>query len=206
MIRAIRVAELSEFDELQLPGGDAGAQYERLTAAIGGSPQSASYHRSSVVHVHSNGRNEQLRPNLAVWALASSWMKAELPYLLYGPVVITGRRRDGGVGPLPDALAAQVRTACATVRETLHAWRDRPPVSNDAALGELFAYVRRDLDGLCLRTARATGPGACRLDSRAHSTGAQSHGPQRPPRGLSSARRAQVKSPAHAAQVPADGR
>lgn len=120
----------------------------RLKAAVGGSPEAAYYHRTTMVHVHGNGRAEQLKPNLGAWASASSWMNAELPYLLYGPVVTSGRSADGGVGPLSEAMVTQVRTACATTRETMRTWQDRPPVSNEAALGELFAYVRRDLAAL----------------------------------------------------------
>lgn len=84
MITVMRVAELGELRELQLPERDAGAQRDRLKVAVGGISEAAYYHPSTTVYVHGGGRAEQLRPNPAAWALDSSWMRAEPPYLLYG--------------------------------------------------------------------------------------------------------------------------
>ncbi|PJM98537.1 hypothetical protein CG740_35450 [Streptomyces sp. CB01201] len=59
--------------------------------------------------------------------MACGWRRTELPYFLYGPIVITGPYGADGstVGELPDRLTAQVRTVFDTVRETTAAWRVR---------------------------------------------------------------------------------
>ncbi|MEV6400962.1 hypothetical protein AB0M39_40345 [Streptomyces sp. NPDC051907] len=87
-----------------------------------------------------------MRSNLGAWSLACAWRGLELPYALYGVVVVTGPRLgDGGVAPLEDLLAQQVHAVAQTVRETVEEWRRRPPASGDAAAQELLAYVRRDV-------------------------------------------------------------
>ncbi|GGT84914.1 hypothetical protein [Streptomyces violascens] len=114
---------------------------------MGGSTEAAHYHRGSVLHVPATGRTDGLGPNLAVWALACGWRTMELPYLLYGPVAITGPYDTEGpaVEELSDRLTSQLHTVCDTVRETVTGWRTRRPASNEAVLSELLAYTRRDL-------------------------------------------------------------
>ncbi|MFE9121294.1 hypothetical protein [Streptomyces sp. NPDC007172] len=124
----------------------AGAQYAQIRSAVGGSAEAAYYHRGTVLHVPATGNTDGLNPNLVAWALACGWRKMELPYLLYGPIVITGPYDADGaaVGQLSEQLTAQVRTVCDTVRETVAGWRVWPPVSNEAAVAELLAYTHRD--------------------------------------------------------------
>ncbi|MGW2863357.1 DUF3846 domain-containing protein [Streptomyces sp. NPDC001205] len=146
-MRAWRVDEGAGLTALDLAACDAGAQYEQIRSAVGGSAEPAYYHRGAVLHVPSTGSVDGLDPNLAAWALACGWRTMELPYLLHGPIVITGPYDADGatVTELSDRLTAQVRTVCDTVRETVTAWRTRRPTSNEAALSELLAYTRRDL-------------------------------------------------------------
>ncbi|WP_438296268.1 hypothetical protein [Streptomyces sp. HUAS TT7] len=146
-MRAWLVDEGAQLTALELPADDAGAQYAHIRSAVGGSAEAAYYHRGSVLHVPATGSTDGLSPNLAVWALACGWRKVELPYLLYGPIVITGPYDVDGaaVSELSDRLTAHVRTVCDTVRETVIGWRTRRPASNEAALSELLAYARRDL-------------------------------------------------------------
>ncbi|GAA2418052.1 hypothetical protein ACFPFX_04820 [Streptomyces mauvecolor] len=150
MVRAWVVDEGARLTALELPADDAGAQYAQIRSAVGGSAEAAYYHRGSVLHVPATGSVDGLSPNLVVWALACGWRKMELPYLLYGPIVITGPYDEDGaaVGELADRLTAQVRTVCDTVRETVIGWRTRRPASNEAALSELLAYTRRDLSAV----------------------------------------------------------
>ncbi|MCE0446825.1 hypothetical protein LT493_26240 [Streptomyces tricolor] len=56
-----------------------------------------------------------------------------------------GRSVGGAVAALDDGLAEQAHAVTQTVRETLGEWHSRPPVSNEAALAELLAYVARDV-------------------------------------------------------------
>ncbi|MFI9040899.1 hypothetical protein [Streptomyces sp. NPDC053726] len=46
---------------------------------------------------------------------------------------------------LDDDLVQHAHIVTRTVRETLEAWRTRPPASNDAAVNELLAYAARDI-------------------------------------------------------------
>ncbi|MGW1870352.1 hypothetical protein ACWCPS_33005 [Streptomyces mauvecolor] len=147
MVRAWLVDEGARLTALNLPADDAGAQYAQIRSAVGGSAEAAYYHRATVLHVPATGSTDGLSPNLPAWALACGWRKMELPYLLYGPIVITGPYDADGaaVGELSDRLTAQVRTVCGTVRETVIGWRTRRPASNEAALSEVLAHTRRDL-------------------------------------------------------------
>ncbi|MFF3876746.1 hypothetical protein [Streptomyces sp. NPDC001978] len=66
-------------------------------------------------------------------------------YPINGPVIITGRAKDGGVAALDDDLTQHAHAVVRTVRETLGEWHTRPPSSNEAALSELLAYATRDV-------------------------------------------------------------
>ncbi|MCT9093534.1 hypothetical protein N4G70_32395 [Streptomyces sp. ASQP_92] len=147
MVRAWHIDEGARLTPLDLPADDAGAQYAQIRSAVGGSAEAAYYHRAAVLHVPSTGSVDGLEPNLAGWALACGWRQMDLPYLLYGPIVITGSydAESAAVGELSGRLTAQVRTVCDTVQETVIGWRTRRPASNEAALSELLAYTRRDL-------------------------------------------------------------
>ncbi|MEV0323054.1 hypothetical protein ACIBKX_34000 [Streptomyces sp. NPDC050658] len=147
MTSALCIAEDGEVTDVELPS-DPHAQRKLLSEQVGGASEAAYYHRSTVLHLHAEGAIVGLPPNITSWALACVWrrMNLGLDYALHGPVVATGAYGDDGeLNPLPDEFAAQVRTAAATVRETLQGWRTRPPASNEAALAEALAYVRRDL-------------------------------------------------------------
>ncbi|MFJ4634058.1 hypothetical protein [Streptomyces sp. NPDC088847] len=102
------------------------------------------YHRRAVMHVHGNGQTIGLPQNLTAWALASAWRGMPL-YPLAGSIVVTGRTATGDVTALDDDLAEHAKAAAQTVRETLAQWGMRPPASNEAAIGELLAYVARDV-------------------------------------------------------------
>ncbi|MFI6055668.1 hypothetical protein ACIBCO_36990 [Streptomyces violascens] len=151
MIKAWLVDETTaQLSAVELSDADAGAQYEELRRVVGGGTDAAYYHRSAVMHVHGTSSRDGMRPNLAAWALACCWRNMELPYLLHGPIVITGPYNADGatVGELSTQLTSQVHTVCATVRETVDAWQLRPPASNEAAIAELLAYTRRDLSAV----------------------------------------------------------
>lgn len=66
-------------------------------------------------------------------------------YPLAGTIVVTGRTADGDVTALDDDLAEHDQTVADTVRETLARWRQRPPISDEAATSELLAYAARDV-------------------------------------------------------------
>ncbi|MFJ3714124.1 hypothetical protein [Streptomyces sp. NPDC090053] len=143
---ALRIDSDNTTAKVVLPDGDPSAQRSVLREQIGGSPEGAVYHRRALLHVHGDGRNAGLAPNLAGWALACVWRGRELPYQLCGPVVVTGPYADeGGVAPLEEGLLRQAEVTAQTVRETLAAWKHRPPVSNEAAVQELLAYVRHEM-------------------------------------------------------------
>ncbi|MEU6680903.1 hypothetical protein [Streptomyces sp. NPDC046925] len=150
MTSALLIAADASVTDVELPG-DRTAQRTALTDRVGGETEAVYYHRSTVLHLNSSGARLRLPPNITAWTLACVWRRMTLPadYLLHGPVVVTGAYSDGGeLDALPDQFAAQARTAAATVRETMTAWRQRPPVSDEAALAELLAYVRRDVSSL----------------------------------------------------------
>ncbi|GGP92017.1 hypothetical protein [Streptomyces melanogenes] len=102
------------------------------------------YHHRAVLHLHGSGRTLGLPQNLTAWALASAWRGVPL-YPLAGTIVVTGRTTDGDVTALENDLAEHVQVVACTVRETLTQWRRQPPVSDEAAIGELLAYAARDV-------------------------------------------------------------
>ncbi|MFI7143224.1 DUF3846 domain-containing protein [Streptomyces massasporeus] len=102
------------------------------------------YHRRAVLHIHGNGQNLGLPPNLAAWALASAW-RGMPPYPLAGPIVVTGRTASGDLPALDDDLVQHAKAVAQTVRDTLSEWRARPPASNEAVVNELLAYAAHDV-------------------------------------------------------------
>lgn len=147
MTSALRIAVDGEVTEVDLPD-DRAAQRRLLNQLVGGVTEAAYFHRSTVLHLHGEGAILRLPPNITSWTLACVWRRMNLgfDYVLHGPVVVTGAYGENGeLGPLPDEFAAQVRTAAATVREAIESWRTRSPVSTEAALAEVLAYVQRDL-------------------------------------------------------------
>ncbi|WP_415954417.1 hypothetical protein [Streptomyces sp. KLOTTS4A1] len=105
------------------------------------------YHRRAVLHILDDAQHRytqgRARLNLVAWALASAWRGLDL-YPLYGPVIITGGDAET-TESLGDDLVAQALRTSETVRETLAEWQRRRPVSNEAAIAELLAYVRSDV-------------------------------------------------------------
>ncbi|MEU6510996.1 hypothetical protein [Streptomyces sp. NPDC046942] len=142
-MRALRIAPDTTLTELDLPETDAFSAI-RQHVGTSGAVDLAVYHPRALLHVHGEGQVIGLGQNLAAWALASAWRRMTL-YPLHGPVVVTGRTPDGEAAALDDDLAEHVRTVAQTVRETLKAWKARPPVSNEAAISELLAYAARDV-------------------------------------------------------------
>lgn len=146
MTYALRIDVDGEVTDVELPD-DPAAQRTALSDHVRGDAEAAYYHRSTVLHLNDDGDGDGL-PNIVSWTLACAWRRMNLgaDYVLHGPLVVTGADGDDGlVLPLPDEFAAQVRTAAAIVRETVHAWQGRSPVSAEVALKEVLAYVRRDL-------------------------------------------------------------
>ncbi|MGW7824657.1 hypothetical protein ACWGLF_42850 [Streptomyces puniciscabiei] len=142
-MRALRIVPDATFTELALPEADVFSAIRRHVGTSGAVDQ-AVYHPRVLLHVHGEGRGVGLGQNVAAWALASAWRGMAL-YPLHGPVVVTGRTPDGEAAALDDDLAEHARTVTQTVRDTLKAWRTRPPASNDAAISELLAYAARDV-------------------------------------------------------------
>ncbi|MEZ0092525.1 hypothetical protein [Streptacidiphilus sp. EB129] len=124
-----------------------GDQYAAVRTMLGGDADQAVYHRSALLWVHGDGQRQHLPANLVAWTLASAWRGVALPYQLFGDVVVTGRDSDGDSAPLTDRLAGQVRAVAGTVEETMTGWRMRPPISQDAAISQLLAYARNDVNG-----------------------------------------------------------
>jgi hypothetical protein len=142
-MRAVRIAPDNTLTELVLPESDAHSAI-RESVGLPGAVDQAVHHPRALLHVHGERRVLGLGENLVAWALASAWRGMSL-YPLHGPVVVTGRRHHGGVAALDDDLAQHACTVTQTVRDTLATWRTRPPVSQEAALGELLAYARSDV-------------------------------------------------------------
>ncbi|AYV32207.1 hypothetical protein EES41_36230 [Streptomyces sp. ADI95-16] len=115
-----------------------------IRAGVGGSVDTAVYHRRAVLHVHGNGQAERLPLNLSAWVLASVWRGIELPYGFYGTVMVTGPRSEA----LGADLVEEVQTVCAAVAEVRAEWQDRPPVGENAARAELLATGRHARDAL----------------------------------------------------------
>ncbi|GGN95373.1 hypothetical protein GCM10011579_095870 [Streptomyces albiflavescens] len=143
-MRALRIDPNMSVTDIDLPAGV--AQHARIRDLVGGpgSVDIGRYHPRALLHLHGEGRAIGLKDNLVAWALASAWRGMPL-YPLHGPAVITGRSQDGGVAPLDDDLVQHAQTIARTVRETLREWQTRRPASNQAAIGELLAYVTRDV-------------------------------------------------------------
>lgn len=119
-------------------------RWEVVRAAVGGSADAAVYHRRAHLHVHGNGQAEALSRNLSAWALASVWRGMDIPYGLYGPVVVTGPQLTG----LDEDLASEVRAVCAAVAEIRQEWTARPPVGEPQARAELLAAARYSVAAL----------------------------------------------------------
>ncbi|MDN3061263.1 hypothetical protein PH213_43620 [Streptomyces sp. SRF1] len=81
--------------------------------------------------------------NPAAWALACAWRGLDLPYLLYGPVIVTGPDPGGAVETLNNSLLAQAEEVTRTVAELRGQWSTQPPMSEPAARLELLANARR---------------------------------------------------------------
>jgi hypothetical protein len=120
---------------VDLPSGRAPWRTE-VDRLLGGRAEAARYHRGATLHVNADGAT---RPNITAWVLACAWRGLELPYMLYGTVVVTGAS-DGHV--LPQTLAAQAERAANAISEVVEEWRGRPPVSDEAGTLELLATVR----------------------------------------------------------------
>ncbi|MFE3864500.1 hypothetical protein ACFXPT_29195 [Streptomyces goshikiensis] len=120
-----------------------------IRAGVRGSADTAVYHRRALIHVHGNGQAERLPLNLSAWVLASVWRGFELPYGLYGTVMVTGPQSEA----LDADLVAEVQAVCAAVAEVRAEWQDRPPVGEHAARAELLATGRHARDALRAPTA-----------------------------------------------------
>ncbi|MEU5298964.1 hypothetical protein [Streptomyces umbrinus] len=142
-MQALRIDTDTTVTDLNLPETDAHSVIRDLV----GSPDAVdqgTYHRRALLHIHGNGQQIGLPANLAAWALVSIWRGSPL-YPLAGTIVVTGRTASGDTETLNDELAQHVKAVAQTVRETMQAWRTRPPVSNDAAIRELLTYAARDV-------------------------------------------------------------
>lgn len=117
---------------------------EVVRVAVGGGANTAVYHRRAHLHVHGNGQAEALPMNLSAWALASVWRRMDIPYGLYGPVVVTGAQQ----AELDEDLADAVRAVCAAVVEICQEWKARPPVGERQARAELLAAARHSVAAL----------------------------------------------------------
>ncbi|MFD8992739.1 hypothetical protein ACFVZ4_32440 [Streptomyces goshikiensis] len=120
-----------------------------IRAGVGGPADPGIYHRRAVLHVHGNGQAERLPLNLSVWVLASVWRGFELPYGLYGTVMVTGPQSEA----LDADLVAEVQAVCEAVAEVRAEWQHRPPVGENAARAELLATGRHARDALRAPTA-----------------------------------------------------
>lgn len=144
--QALRIDEQGGVQTVHLPDTYA-AQRAALCDLVGGATDAGVYHRQAVLHVHGNGAAAQeLQFNTAAWALASAWRGLDIPYGLYGPIVVTGpAETDGGHGPLSPEFEAQVRGVCAAVRDVHAEWQTRPPAGETAARAELLAAARHQV-------------------------------------------------------------
>ncbi|MFC0843565.1 hypothetical protein ACFH04_07440 [Streptomyces noboritoensis] len=142
-MRALRIDPDTTVAELDLPRTDVLSLIRVQVGSLDVVDQGV-YHHRAVLHLHGSSRALGLPQNLAAWALASAWRGVAL-YPLAGTIVVTGRTADGEVTALDDDLAEHVQAVADTVRETLERWRRRPPLSGEAAIGELLAYAARDV-------------------------------------------------------------
>jgi hypothetical protein len=126
MIRVLRVAADAEVTAHDVADAQA-VQPQHFASYVGGLPDQAVYHPRALLRVHGRGHTLGLPANLTAWAFACAWRGLHLPYLLHGPVIITGRDSGGGVAALDAQLGAPVHATAQIVRETLAQWRQRPP-------------------------------------------------------------------------------
>jgi hypothetical protein len=131
-IKALRVEPDGTVYELALSEG---AQDRRraVRAAIGGPVDLGSYHRRALFHLHGDGVREGKPLNPAAWALAAVWLGRQLPYGLYGTVVVTGHDGQGGIEALDVDMADGVARGCEAVREVLAGWAMRAPSPADVS-------------------------------------------------------------------------
>ncbi|MEV8063122.1 hypothetical protein AB0P37_43630 [Streptomyces antimycoticus] len=141
-VRALHIDPDATSWHLELPE-DASAQHDVLCRLIGDTVDRAMYHRQALLHVHGNGAGMRLPVNPAAWALACAWRRLDLPYLLYGPVIVTGPDTSGVIETLNDRLLSQAEEVARRTKELHLEWSTRPPVSESAARHELLAYARR---------------------------------------------------------------
>ncbi|UQW99143.1 hypothetical protein [Streptomyces sp. RerS4] len=118
-------------------GGEASDRQDAVRTAVGGASDRAVYHRRVDFWVHGNGAGDRLPMNLSAWVLASLW-RGELPYGLYGPVVVTGPQG----AELSEDMAQQVLAVCAAVVEVRQEWVRRPPAGESQARAELMAAAK----------------------------------------------------------------
>ncbi|SEM78900.1 hypothetical protein [Streptacidiphilus jiangxiensis] len=121
-----------------------GAEERRaaIRELVGGYADQGRYHPEVLLHVASDGSPQ---PNLLAWALASAWRGLDIPYLLYGTVVVTSAV---GGADLPPGMASHVHAAGEAVSVIAWEWRSRRPASDEAARAELIAGVRHSLSSV----------------------------------------------------------
>ncbi|MFD8886712.1 hypothetical protein ACFV0H_30015 [Streptomyces erythrochromogenes] len=112
-----------------------------VRTVLGGLPEEAVYHRRASLYVHGSGQVERLPMNLTGWVLASVWRGLEIPYGLYGPVVVTGPQMTD----LDEDLVGEVLAVCAAVAEVRLEWVTRAPAGETQARVELLAAARQAL-------------------------------------------------------------
>ncbi|MGW7319627.1 hypothetical protein [Streptomyces sp. NPDC054865] len=123
-----------------LPWPDDGERRQAVRAAVGGPSDRGVYHRRAHHHVHGSGQSE-CPMNLAAWVLACLWRGIDIPYGLYGDVVVTGP----DVEALDAEMVGEVLSVCAAVAEVRQEWSSRPPVGEAQARAELLAAGRHAL-------------------------------------------------------------
>ncbi|MGP4001698.1 hypothetical protein [Streptomyces sp. 8N706] len=141
---ALRIDVTGGVTEVTLPEDGTG-QRAVIAQLLGGAADRGVYHREVLLHVHGDAA-QMLDANFAAWALACVWRGLELPYWLYGDVVLTGPEAGGGaVAGLDGRLADQARAVVAGVHEVMSEWEQRPPRSEEAARAEVLANARHHL-------------------------------------------------------------
>ncbi|MGR3938473.1 hypothetical protein [Streptomyces sp. BRA346] len=139
---ALRIDPDASSLRIDLPG-EATAQDDLLRELIGDTIDRGHYHRQAPMHVHGSGQRMQLPVNVAAWALACAWRGLDLPYLLYGPVVVTGPYVGRVFRGLDERLVYEAEDVARRVGELRNEWATRAPVDESAARRELLAYARR---------------------------------------------------------------
>ncbi len=140
--RALHIAPDATSSHLDLPE-DAHAQHDILRNLIGDTVDRAVYHRQALLHLHGNGAGRRLPVNPAAWALACAWRRLDLPYLLYGPVIVTGPDTRGVLQTLADSLLGEAEEVARRVEELRLEWSTRPPASESAARHELLTHTQQ---------------------------------------------------------------